>query len=285
MTAAGRCLISALFEGTERTRSGGQVGIEIETDFVTESGDPIDIETSRAILQERAGRPDGCQHQLELGRQKIELAVGPCTDIAELLERTRRGLTWLYGVAGRHGALPRYAPDFACDDSLLLIGNERDRLWSEIDGNEALEALCRCSSVQFTVDVHPGDAIHWINALWSAGLQSRDYAWNDGCWRRYLARSRAAHAPSRYAGPQGFESIADYAEQLVRHPVLMHAGTRVCAPFGEHDLDLYLRSSWWHYRLRRFADTLALEIRPIARRSDDALSGQWRRVANVLGVR
>ena len=36
--------------GTEATQTGGQIGIEVETDFVTEDGQPIDVATSARLM-------------------------------------------------------------------------------------------------------------------------------------------------------------------------------------------------------------------------------------------
>ena len=49
-------------------------------------------------------------------------------------------------------------------------------------------------------------------------------------------------------------------------------------------IDLFLRSVWWHYRLRRYGDTLALETRPFARRGDEALNHTGRRIQQALGL-
>lgn len=285
-------LLRRLVDGTHGTRSGARVGCEIETDFVdAATGEPIALTTSRAILATTDDRPPWCRHHLELGRQKIELAISPTEDVHALLERATTGLQWLYARAERFGAKPLAVPALVWPHPLLAVENPRDQLWVEIDGAPALEPLCRCSSVQFTIDVHPDDAIGWIDQLWRSRLHVRDYAANDRAWRTYLDASAAHHARTRYGGPDGFDGeLGAYAREHARHPVLMHAGRAMTLDIdraltsSDFSLDSYLRSVWWHYRLRRFGDTLALEIRPIARRSDHSLAAQWNAVADVLGL-
>ncbi|HEX3082843.1 MAG TPA: hypothetical protein VHQ86_06395 [Candidatus Saccharimonadia bacterium] len=282
-------LLEHFTNGTEGTITGRQVGCEVETDFVDAiTRAPISAAVSRKILAARAGRPEGCEQKLELGRQKIELAIAPSPSAYELIERTHASLAWLYGVAGEHGAVPLFEPEISWAGDLLDVSSDpRDQVWIQLDGHPALEELCRCSSVQFTVDVHPGDAVDVLNALWGARLHERDYAPNDRRWRAYIGRSAAGYRPDRYAGPRGFDSLEDYVQQLVRHDVVMHQGRPVrLSPLEvpDLDLDLFLRSVWWHYRLRRFGGTLAVEVRPLARRHDDDIRVAWKAVATAIGL-
>jgi hypothetical protein len=273
--------------GTQNTRTGAQIGLEVETDFVDQDGRPITTGVTSQLLAAAEGRPAYCTQKLELGRQKVELAIDPQASAALAIEATLESLAWLYRQAERLGAYPLAVPEIDTSEDLLWVQEDRDQIWVELDGRPALEQLCRCSSVQFTVDVHPGDAIGWINQLWGNRLDLLDYAPNHARWQAYMATSRAGYTPDRYAGPAGFESLEHYSSELVRHPVVMHHGQPSWRPTSElADLnpELFLRSVWWHYRLRRYGNRLALEIRPIARRADDQIAVAWSVVSNILGL-
>ena len=152
---------------THDTITGQFVGIEVETDFVDSvTSRPISADVSRSIQSETAFGAVGFAVQGELGRQKIELAIEPHDSPDALIDTTMTALQSLYESAARYGARPRFEPEMKTSASLLAPYDHRDRLWSQTDGQEALEDLCRCSSVQFTVDVNPNDSIDVINALW-----------------------------------------------------------------------------------------------------------------------
>jgi len=276
-----------LFFGAEGTKSGGRIGLEIETDFVTELGQPISESVTAALLAPSGNQPAGTEIKLELGRQKIELAIAPANSFERLWEQARQSLDWLYRKAASLGAYPCFEPEIRYDGRLLFVTDERDSLWVELDGKEALENLCRCSSVQFTIDVNPDDAIGWINLLWDKKIFEVDYAVNDRLWRRYINESRFGYSQTRYAGPIGFESQADYLAELCREPVVMHQGIpcrQTVEMVRNLDCNLFLRSIWWHFRLKRFGNALAVEIRPFSRRSDEDIPKKWAIVAATLGL-
>ncbi len=266
-------LIGYFTNGTESTITGRQIGMEIETDFLDAENQPISTVVARQILDTTEGRPAHTTHKLELGRQKIELAIAPQPTPALLLEAALEALDWLYGIAARLGAHPLMAPEIRSDEELLWVQEERDEIWVALDGRPALEELCRCSSVQFTVDLHPEDAINIVNQLWKTEIHATGYDRNDARWTTYITDSLAGYRSDRYAGPMGFESITDYCHELLRHEVVMHQGQPLNLPLFEvpnADIDLFLRSVWWHYRLRRYGDSLTVEIRPMGR-FDDAI--------------
>jgi hypothetical protein len=274
--------------GTRGTQTGAKVGIEVETDFVTESGEAIPVCVTKQILASSDGRPLACEPQkLELGRQKIELAILPQTTAELAIEAARESLQWLYARARMFGAYPFFAPELSSSNDLLLVQEERDEVWVQLDGRQALEELCHCSSVQFTVDVNPDDAIGIINRLWARGLHEYDYAPNNRRWQAYIAKSLANYRPNRYAGPAGFNDLTDYVAQLCQHTLVMHNGSP-CRQLPQEviglDSELYLRSIWWHYRLRRYSNTLALEMRPFARRADEQFTSIWGTIANTIGL-
>jgi hypothetical protein len=274
--------------GTENTVTGQYIGLEIETDFVEEAtGNPITAETSQAIMAEVANHHGDFRILPELGRQKIELAINPQEGIDRLLTIAHDALALLYSTARKHGARPMYDQSFRDDDQLLMITEERDELWTEIDGREALEALCRCSSVQFTVDLNPNDAIEVINKLWAAKLHQLDYDLNNKLWRKYIESSNYGYRSDRYGGPEGFKDLADYVEQLYKQPVTMHKGESVRLDprtVPDLDIELFLRSVWWHYRLRRYGNALTVEVRPFTRRPDGCFEFYWSKVAPIFGL-
>jgi hypothetical protein len=272
--------------GTERTVSGASIGMEIETDF-TSNGVPISEEVSRKILAITKGRPKICEQKLELGRQKIELSIQPQPTISLLLESAHESLAWLYKQASIFDAKPYFAPELQWPDPLLFVQEERDEIWVEVDGRTALEHLCRCSSVQYTVSINPFDAIQTINKLWRSQLHILDYASNEWKWQNYIADSKTLYRPDRFGGPYWFDSIHDYANELANHYVVMHQGKPVWAhakQFSNLNVDLFLRSVWWNYRLRRYGNTLAVEMRPFARREDTAFLPLWQKIAEVIGM-
>lgn len=280
-------LLDYFTRGTRNTITGQYAGVEVETDFVDSvTGRPISAAVSQAIQSETAFGAVKFAVQGELGRQKIELAIEPHDNPGALLATTYAALRSLYEAAARYGAVPRFDPELKHAGSLMSPYDHRDRLWMQLDGSEALEELCRCSSVQFTVDVNPEDAIRVINALWDAQLHMFDYDPNNRRWQRYIAASKAGYRPDRYAGPRSFESIDDYVAKLEQHRVVMHEGKPVNMDpksISNLNIDLFLRSVWWHYRLRRFGDALAIEIRPFARRRDEDMITYWNLIAPIFG--
>jgi len=274
--------------GTEQTITGGKAGMEIETDFfLKHTYQPIPEEVTKQILQDKADIPKDITVKLELAQQKIEINVSPKNNVFEVVQAGLHGLHWLYNIAAKYGAYPRFEPEVIWPDHLLWIQEERDKLWVEIDGRLPLEHLYRCSSVQFTIDVNPLEAIPIINELHKAKLHRLDYAANDRLWKRYIQESKAKYDPERYGGPSHFNGIEDYVKKLTKHPVMMHNGhpTKLNPlEVSNLDINLYLRSVWWHYRLRRYGNSLCVEIRPFSRRKDFDLYQKPRIIKNLLGI-
>ena len=258
--------------GMQSTKSGAVVGIEIETQFSDADGNPISTDVTDRILAATIG---GCSVKLELGRQNIELSVKPDTSFIRAYDKAKYCLDKLYRLARSFGCYARLEPSpfTFWPKPLLYVQEERDQTWVDLDGERALEHLCRCSSVQFTIDVNPKDAIRWINRLWEAKLHEADYQVNDILWKSYIAESRFGYRIDRYGGPSGFDDVDDYVSRLEEHPRLM----------GGNE-DMFLRSVWWHYRLRRYGNSMALEIRPMARRYDEDIREKWKLIADILGL-
>jgi hypothetical protein len=265
---------------TRKTVTGASWGSEIETHFVDEIGKPIPVGTTRKIL---AATPAGLwSTTIDLGRQLIELVTAPQASPEELHSSTLEGLHWLYAQAAQHGAKPIFVPsrDWPSGE-LLWIQDNRDTLWTKLDGQSNLERLCRIASVQITLSVHPMEIVPRINDLWEAGLHLLDYSVNDAAWQSYIAESEAGYNPSRYAGPRHFLDLEHYVCYLESHHVVMYrdqaCNRRISSLYRptSADLDLFVRSIWLHYRARVFTQgnlqTSAIEIRPFARRDDASI--------------
>jgi cytidylate kinase len=56
-------------------------------------------------------------------------------------------------------------------------------------------------------------------------------------------------------------------ELLAKHDVVVD-GKLVPFTEAKQDIDLFLRSIWWNFRLRRYNNRLCIEIRTLARRTD-----------------
>jgi hypothetical protein len=260
------------------------VGLEVETDFVMADGSPITADITDALLHPDRDLDVHWERKLELGRQKIELAVAPGLPRITVWH-AGKALKELYADAAALGAHPLTHPAIESDEELLLVAEERDEIWVALDSRPALEELCRCSSVQYTVNVTPQNAIEVINCLWAAGVHRWDYTSNGYRWRNYIEQSPAGYRSDRYGGPEGFRDLEDYVAQLKQHLVVMHEGRPCGLPFDEvddPDIELFLRSVWWHYRLRRYGDQLAVEIRPFARRNDDQIFSTWLKLEELL---
>jgi hypothetical protein len=264
---------SYLTEGTEETVTGGSFGAEVETQFAREDGRPIGKDALRGIVGEDLPKVFFRPVTYDLGRQNIEIRIDPQPRMSLLVEAIREGLGWLYEKMRNVGAYPIFAPMPFLNFSgqLLLLDDPRDQIWLEIDGASALEKLARTSSFQLHVSINPGDAIEIVNSLWGVGVHEWDFP-NDALWKQYIQDSEFPYNTDRYGGPEGFCDLAEYCSRLHEHNVVMHIGQVCNRPVREicPDPDLFLRSVWWHYRLRRFGATMTVEIRPIARRSDEA---------------
>lgn len=286
-------LLEHFTKGTEKTVTGGQVGAEIETDFLflaSKPPSPISTHTTDRLLLWIAKNLPRCVGSIDLGRQKLELAFRPQLTFELLWELVQQYLQALYREAEKYGAYPCFLPDYTWEGDLLDVRDERDDIWVQLDGRRALEQLTRpyiCSSVQFTVDVNPNDAINIINCLWEAKIHEVDYAANTICWTNYISWSKAGYLPDRFGGPAEFKDIDDYVQQLMKHDVVMHKGHPCSLKVDgvpDLDIDLFLRSIWWHYRLRRYSNTLALEVRPFSRRRDKNIPAAWNLIAPIFGL-
>lgn len=292
-------LVNYFSAGLKDKGVGETVGMEVETSFVNEKGEPISLAQSQKLLillcNEYgwfAGKIrnnlltsvfDGGGNRIlyELGRQNIEVSSAPGDPVNVLLE-TKTILAEIYIAGARVGAFPLFQPILDTDEELLVIPDERDAIWLELDGRQALELLARTSSVQFTVSVSPASAIKCLNKL-GQNLDRflADYP-QDGYWKKYIRTSRAGYDLLRYGGPVYFDNIEHYCSELAKNKVV--AGPKLVPYQDAIDLDipLYLRSIWWYFRIRRYDNTLCIEVRPLGRWPDDKFAEQMRMVFETL---
>lgn len=276
------------------SRPAGLIGMEVETSFVDKGGQAISFMVSQEILKGLLANPgwqvsatkgesiSELRHQrgdairYELGRQNIEVATTPQSP-SEIVNHSKLILEEIYAVAGRLGAYPHFAPILRSDGNLLAIPDKRDAIWVRMDGIQALNALANTASVHFVLDVAPDQAIRALNNLNARTDEFlRDFP-QDANWRYYVANSLTSYEPTRYGGPFVFASLRDYCRQLNAHQAV---GVGGLAPFCQTTvaMPLFLRSIWWHFRLRRYNDTLCVEVRPNARYNDDSFAAQLQSV-------
>jgi hypothetical protein len=279
-----------------------RVGIEVETLFVDGDDKSLTCAGAQAVFRELEQRG---WHQAadqksrgsewhrgafslkpEVGAGNLELISPPqCIDTLEpLLDDLLQRLDELYTAAGDADARPLFAEHDGCRDvDNILLDNERDRRWAEVDGRNALKVLGHIASVHVTVDLTSIDEgfelIRGLNDV------ARKRGWPPesvhSAWQRYFERSRCEYAPSRFgAAPETFEA---YLELLRGFRVVVDRaadGTLIVANgepgrFGDIDSDVhlptFLGTVWLNTRLRRIGETLALEVRFIPRSTDAAL--------------
>ncbi len=290
-------LISYFMDGiTSQTLQ--TVGAEIETQFVDKNGQAIQTQTSQEIfglLVENGWKVDARKSNLlttiadqngnkifyELGRHNMEVSTIASTQ-SNILNVVRSCLAQLYDAAHRVGAKPHFAPILDGNEDLLVIPDERDAIWLELDGRDALAPLARTSSVQFTISVAPQEAVEILNRFGERINSFLSDFPQDAVWKRYIVESFVRYLPDRYGGPLHFESLNDYCRALAQHDVVQGAHLVPYKEVANLDIPLYLRSIWWHFRLKRYGNVLCVEVRPMARRTDDQFQFQLEKVLEVV---
>lgn len=291
-------LLAYFTDGLDNYSFADRVGTEVETSFVNAgSNQPITVETSQIIframvddgwmISEQKGElltelahPDGDRMLYELGRSNIELSLAPQKP-AELMRYTHQKLEQLCRAAGTAGAAPWEKPILPGAEDLLVIPDERDATWLELDGREALKLLTRCSAVQFTIDVPPDRAIAVINNLGNSllGLLS-DYP-QENLWRRYIAESNADYRADRYGGPLHFDSLEHYCAELAKHDAIVNGKLVPQSQVDDLNIPMFIRSVWWYFRLRRFGRKLCVEVRPLPRLRNASIKEQFVRIGRL----
>jgi len=297
-------LIRYFTEGIEDKPIASSVGMEVETSFVHWNGQPMTVSESQELLErfrrvngwevtKRKGNlvtevSDGANKLCyELGRQNIEIATTPDISGSVAISGAQRLVNSLEFSACPplcSDCLWNKGPIVYTDEDLLIIPDERDTIWLELDGRPALELLARTSAVQFTISVPLSSAVECLNKLGEKiGSFIKDYP-QEEYWRRYIKESKANYHAMRYGGPLFFKNIEEYCTQLAKHGVVI--GTKLIPLDQVTDLDipLYLRSIWWYFRLRRYGNTLCIEVRPLPRRSSCKFQEQFDFVMDTLSI-
>lgn len=292
-------LIRYFSEGIEDYAIADSVGMEVETSFVAVDGQPITLVQSQQLLISMCNKygwlagkikgdlltsifdRNGNRILYELGWQNIELstATGKAVNI---VENARDILKTLYLAGAEVGAFPNFQSVLKTDENLLVIPDQRDAIWLELDGREALELLARISAVQFTISVPPTKAIECLNKLGEkVELFLKDYP-QEEYWDKYVRRSKAQYHPMRYGGPLFFSCLEEYCSELTKHDVVVGPKLVPYNQVTDLDIPLFLRSIWWYFRLRRYKNKLCIEIRPLPRLEDEELEEQSRFVMGIL---
>ncbi len=296
-------LVRYFTEGIGAYTTGTMIGIEVETQFVDRSGLPISIDTAKKIfhlfhsdtrygewvvtakrnkmITELTSLWRNDRMLYELGRHNIELSFSPKhKNVA--VDEAQRGLWILEENANACGAYPFFGPIIDSDENLLVVPDERDAAWLALDGPEALNLLARTSSVQFTVDVRPEDAIYVLNTL-GENVEAflSDYP-QDALWKRYISSSHAGYRSDRYGGPLLFGNIEDYCARLAEHAIVVGNTLISHEETSSFNIPLFIRSVWWHFRLKRYGEKLCVEIRPCARKKDSSIKDQFSFVRRIL---
>ncbi len=286
-----------------------QIGMEIETSFINKTGNAVTKECSQQILRKisessnnnwvitevkkemitELQNRDGSRILYELGRQNIELSVSPYNK-TQLIERARQYLGDIYQAAQTTEAIPYFGPILETEEDLLIIPDERDASWLKLDGSKALNLLAKCSSVQFTFNTTYNRAPIYLNKLQEELPQFLKNYPQDKLWREYIQLSPAGYLADRYGGPNSFDSVYQYCKKLTKHDVVR--GERLIAQnlIGSFDINLFLRSVWWYFRLRRYysewekANVLCIEVRPLPRLNDSELKYQLEQVFDIIAA-
>ncbi len=292
----------AYFSKGIRNSAQRSIGMEVETSFLTQEGAPISEVTLQKILASLLKKreiniitqrgekitvlqsEDHERYSYELGRQNIELSSIVHRDSKVLFGSVRRSLGLLYKCAHEHGAYPLQAPLFETEEDLLMVPDERDETWIQLDGREALKPLATITAVQFTIDVSLKEVIPVLNRLGEKIEDFLDDYPQDRVWRTYVHDSLAGYHSNRYGGPLHFESLADYCEKLALHDVVRGGKLVPYAKCDGVDIPLYIRSIWWYFRLKRYGDSLCIEVRPLPRREDELFEKQLRFVLDVMNL-
>ncbi|MDP1706424.1 MAG: hypothetical protein Q8L36_01225 [bacterium] len=288
------------FTGGITSRTLETIGAEVETQFVNEENEPISTETSQQMLTQLAKNgweitdrkgslitalTDRKNNKIfyELGRHNIEVATAISTP-AKVVGIAQQCLDQIYEAGVVAGAKPFFSPILDGNEDLLVIPDERDAVWLQLDGRSALAPLARTSSVQFTISVSSADAINILNRLGrKISLFMEDFP-QDRVWKRYIADSAAGYRSDRYGGPLIFESLDDYCQALSRNSIVRGTHLIPFAEISDLNIPLFLRSIWWHFRLKRYGDSLCIEVRPMARRTDDQIEKQLEKTLGIIGA-
>ncbi len=295
------------------------MGVEVETLFVDRNGVPI----NRYILQDVFGEMakssqwsiakmagglitalvhrNGWSLTVDLGCNDLELTSRPYHFKAFPWTEQEQILEDIYEFAQKFGVSPLKASyDGHEDVDTLMVPDDRDRAWIDLDGQENLIPIGHIASVNYNIDLSSVDeGMHWINILRDGyhqplvGHHTSLMHEHDQIWRRYIRESRANYQEWRYGHMAG-NTFELYCWWLSTINVVMQRDVNgklsPCKPAKplfmteDVDIDLFLRSVWLYDRLRVRNGRLALEIRNVPRGSDALILSEWEVIARKVGL-
>ena len=88
----------------------------------------------------------------------------------------------------------------------------------------------------------------------------------------------------RYGGPLLFADRHNYCLELSKNDVIQKGRLVPYDLVKDLDIPLYLRSIWWYFRLKRYGNRLCIEVRPLARQSDELLASQLRLTLDAMNL-
>ncbi len=276
------------------------IGAEVETQFISSNGLPASLEQTQklfSIFVDSSGwKVDTFRGQLitgvvsshgtkifyELGRHNLEVATIPYDNKENLILSLNGVLEQLYSRAYKCGIYPYFGPILQGNEDALVVPDERDKTWVKLDGRKVLNTLAYISSVQFTFSVSADKSIGILNKLNAHRDIFLEEFPQDEIWKEYIIDSSAGYEESRYGGPVFFEDMADYCRTLDEYKIVSGESLIQSKQMDNADISLFLRSIWWYFRLKRYGDTLCIEVRIFARKSDGQIEKQLDSILNII---
>lgn len=281
------------------------IGLEVETIYVDESGQPAHAGVTQAILRrmiERNNRWSVTETGFYAGEKRIasimdthgnkivfEIGVSNLEVVTQVakpnltIETACEILQQLEQAAAIDGTCrPHLGPIVYPKKSVLAPMSEREKNFLNLDGHDVTNMMACTACVQFTIQVTPKNAVRILERLHAKLPDFLARYPQETIWRRYVRESKAGYLESRYGGPTGFDSIADYCGRLAEHRVLTETGLLPWDELSALDVAMFVKSVWWYFRLKRYGNQLCLEIRPLKRGTDDEIASQWSFVENIV---
>jgi len=273
------------------------IGTEVETQFVQKDEQPATLKQTQETLKELVDdgwfaietkgdlvtevvNDQGIRIFYELGRHNLEVATQPQMN-GNIVQHVRSALNELYLCAEKADIYPWYKPILDSAEDVLVVPDERDQTWIGLDGRRALNMLSYISSVQFTFSVSLGNAIKVVNRLNDSRKKFIDDFPQNEVWHNYIRESHANYDTLRYGGPESFNDLNDYCKMLASHDVVEDSSLVPFDMAKAIDIPLFLRSIWWHFRVKKYDGIICIEVRPLSRHADDEIQKQLEMVLDI----
>ncbi len=273
------------------------IGAEVETQFVQKDERPATLEQTQETLKELVNNgwsaietkgdlvtevinDQGIRIFYELGRHNLEVATQPQMN-GYIVQHVRSALDELYLCAEKSCIYPWYKSILDSSDDVLVVPDERDQTWINLDGREALNMLAYISSVQFTFSVPLDNAITVVNRLNDSRKKFIDDFPQNETWFNYIRESHADYDTLWYGGPESFNDLSDYCKMLVSHDVVENSSLVPFDMVKAIDIPLFLRSIWWHFRVKKYDGIICIEVRPLSRHTDNEIQKQLEMVLDI----